>query len=131
MKENWKGWLIKTHNYIKFNKDLSETLAKEGFRKIAFWYCDIDNFKLFNESFGYEAGDQLLKSLAQLFDECARKDELFCRETSDHYVGIRYYKEPSDGEAGTLSYLQAAILPPGTQHGVLLCGYAGVSAYGQ
>ena len=44
---------------------MSETLAKEGFRKIAFWYCDIDNFKLFNESFGYEAGDQLLKSLAQ------------------------------------------------------------------
>ena len=91
--------LLGINNYIKFNKDLSETLAKEGFRKIAFWYCDIDNFKLFNESFGYEAGDQLLKSLAQLFDECARKDELFCRETSDHYVGIRYYKEPSELKA--------------------------------
>ena len=50
--------LLGINNYIKFNKDLSETLAKEGFRKIAFWYCDIDNFKLFNESFGYEAGDQ-------------------------------------------------------------------------
>ncbi|MFR1054324.1 MAG: GGDEF domain-containing protein [[Clostridium] scindens] len=74
MKENWKRLayqdpLLGINNYIKFNKDLSETLAKEGFRKIAFWYCDIDNFKLFNESFGYEAGDQLLKSLAQLFDE--------------------------------------------------------------
>lgn len=91
--------LLGIDNFAKFNKDLSETLGKGEFKKVAFWYCDLDNFKIFNESFGYEAGDQLLKSLAQLLGETSRMDERFCRETSDHYVGIRYYKESSELKA--------------------------------
>lgn len=85
--------LLGIGNFVKFSLDVKTSLDQSEFRKFAFWYGDIDNFKIFNESFGYEEGDELLKKLAVLIRELSAEKELFCRETSDHFVGIRYYED--------------------------------------
>lgn len=84
--------LLEMNNFVRFSMDLKEKLNKEAFKKAAFWYGDIDNFKIFNETFGYEAGDQLLKNMAGILEEFSREGEQFCRENADHFVGIRYYE---------------------------------------
>lgn len=88
--------LLKIDNFVKFSMDIQTVLEDKDFRKIAFWYCDIDDFKFFNEYFGYETGDLLLKEMAEIFAKYALKRELFCRETSDHFAGIRCYERQSD-----------------------------------
>lgn len=88
--------LLEMNNFVRFSMDLKESLKRENFRKAAFWYGDIDDFKIFNETFGYEAGDQFLKNMAELLTELSEDGETFCRETADHFVGIRYYESRED-----------------------------------
>lgn len=85
--------LLEIDNFVKFSMDLKEKLKREPFQKAAFWYGDIDDFKIFNETFGYQAGDQFLKNMAALLQESLRDGEMFCRESADHFVGIRYYHD--------------------------------------
>lgn len=88
--------LLEMNNFVRFSMELKESLKREHFRKAAFWYGDIDDFKIFNETFGYEAGDQFLKNLAGLLTGLSKDGETFCRETADHFVGIRYYENRED-----------------------------------
>lgn len=84
--------LLEMDNFVRFSMDLTDSLKKEPFKKAAFWYGDIDEFKIFNETFGYEAGDQLLKNMASILSELCEDGDKFCRETADHFVGIHYYE---------------------------------------
>lgn len=40
---------------------------------------DIDHFKKFNDNFGHDAGDYVLKTLAKLLQELIRKEDTVCR----------------------------------------------------
>lgn len=88
--------LLGIDNYVKFSKDAGESLKNGEFEKAAFWYADINNFKIFNESFGYAAGDRLLKDIAILIEQFSEPGDLFCRENADHFAGIRSYKEAEE-----------------------------------
>lgn len=92
----YKDPLLEINNFVRFSMDLKESLKKESFKKAAFWYGDIDNFKIFNEAFGYEAGDQFLKNMAGILEEFSREGDQFCRENADHFVGIRYYENQEE-----------------------------------
>lgn len=92
----FKDPLLSIDNYVKFSKDAGECLEERRFKRAAFWYADINNFKIFNETFGYEAGDRLLKDIAVLIEQFSEPGDLFCRENADHFAGIRVYKEVNE-----------------------------------
>lgn len=88
--------LLGIDNFVKFSMDIKGSLEQEPFRKVAYWYGDIDDFKLFNEAYGYEAGDRFLKNMSVLLGDTLEDGERYCRETADHFVGIRYYHTKQD-----------------------------------
>jgi diguanylate cyclase (GGDEF)-like protein len=49
---------------------------------------DIDHFKSFNDSFGHEAGDELLKELARLFRAQLRAEDIACRYGGEEFAMI-------------------------------------------
>lgn len=88
--------LTENANFAKFQKDMQGLIGQEFERPYAFWYCDIDNFKFFNDLFGYEAGDRALKFFAKLIRDSLKPDELYCRVDADIFVGIRFYSEQAE-----------------------------------
>lgn len=51
-------------------------------------YSDFSNFQYLNEVYGYEAGDSVLSDYAHTLQEEYSEGVLFCRVTSDHFLGI-------------------------------------------
>ena len=51
---------------------------------------DIDHFKKFNDTFGHEAGDLILRELGHLFRESLRKSDIACRYGGEEFVIVLF-----------------------------------------
>jgi diguanylate cyclase (GGDEF)-like protein/PAS domain S-box-containing protein len=71
---------------------LEENLARELHRArrrkspLCVAMLDLDNFKPFNDTFGHDAGDSLLRQLGQMLREKLRKSDISCRYGGDEFV---------------------------------------------
>jgi len=53
---------------------------------IALIMADVNGLKLTNDAFGHQAGDELLKNIAQIFKKVCRSDEIISRIGGDEFV---------------------------------------------
>ncbi|MDE5778133.1 MAG: EAL domain-containing protein [Lachnospiraceae bacterium] len=80
-------------NVNRFYIDAGRLISDNRNKQYAVISFDIDKFKLINDLFGMETGDDVLKHVAQVLRECLDKDALFCRVHSDvFFVCIEYCK---------------------------------------
>lgn len=77
-------------NFASFQKEVP-ALIKSG---CTVWYCDIKKFKYFNDLFGYEQGDALLRDFSAVVKASLEDDELFCRVSGDNFAGLRQTADP-------------------------------------
>jgi diguanylate cyclase (GGDEF)-like protein len=63
-------------------------LAKRNKKKVAVLFIDLDGFKNVNDTLGHDAGDYLLKTLAQHFLTCIRKTDTISRIGGDEFLLI-------------------------------------------
>jgi diguanylate cyclase (GGDEF)-like protein/PAS domain S-box-containing protein len=73
---------------------LEETLKQEIHRSrrkrstVGFIMMDLDHFKPFNDTYGHEAGDQLLRALGKFLKTQVREEDIACRYGGDEFVLI-------------------------------------------
>ena len=50
--------------------------------------ADIDGFKLFNDTFGHEAGDHVLREIGALLRRCVRSEDIVCRYGGEEFLAV-------------------------------------------
>ncbi len=68
--------------------DLEIEYAKRKEKKVALLFLDLDGFKLVNDTYGHEAGDIVLKTIAKRLLEVLRKTDTCCRIGGDEFLII-------------------------------------------
>lgn len=120
-------------NRRQFDEALARRWTNEKFRNepVSVILIDIDYFKLFNDSYGHQAGDACLQRVARALSECAtRPQDLVARFGGEEFVAVL-------GDTGTDNALivaarmrkvieSLAIAHPDSEHGLVTvsCGVA-------
>lgn len=75
-------------NRSKFHKIVNHTIHKQqkSIGKFGLCYLDLDGFKLINDTYGHDAGDEVLKVIAKRLENTVRKGDLACRLAGDEFV---------------------------------------------
>lgn len=75
------------HNMLYFRNEAENLLTGDSVNreKLVFLFFDIENFKSYNEKYGFHAGNELLKKVANMIEN-AYPDSLVSRISDDHFV---------------------------------------------
>jgi diguanylate cyclase (GGDEF)-like protein len=75
-------------NRSLFNRLLSQAIsqAQRNGKQLAVAFIDLDRFKQINDTLGHEAGDQLLKEVANRLRNCLRDSDIVARLGGDEFV---------------------------------------------
>jgi diguanylate cyclase (GGDEF)-like protein len=79
---------------IPNRRGLDEFLLKQWDRHaklqqpLSLLLCDVDYFKLFNDLYGHQAGDECLKTVAQTITGCLRSDDLVARYGGEEFAMV-------------------------------------------
>jgi len=78
------------YNRTYFNQELEKQIAiyKRDKTPLSFFILDIDKFKDFNDTYGHQTGDEILKSLAQIINKNTRAADTFARWGGEEFVKI-------------------------------------------
>ncbi len=78
------------YNYRYFYKRLGEEIlrAKRYGRELSLVILDIDNFKSFNDNYGHQAGDLVLKQLSDLITKTVRSIDVLSRYGGEEFCII-------------------------------------------
>lgn len=69
-----------------FYRTVKERLEKEPDKEFTLLCCNIENFRLYNDTFGRRAGDKLLKEAAEIFRKRVSEGSVCCRYTADRFL---------------------------------------------
>jgi diguanylate cyclase len=75
-------------NRYYFDKSLRSALSRaERYRtKLALIFIDLDDFKIINDSYGHDVGDEMLKSIAKILQAMMRAGDDVCRLGGDEFA---------------------------------------------
>jgi diguanylate cyclase (GGDEF)-like protein/PAS domain S-box-containing protein len=74
------------HNRYYFNKKIKELDGSKNYIDMTMIIFDIDNFKIINDTFGHDIGDDILKKVVCKILKLTRKSDLFVRWGGDEFV---------------------------------------------
>lgn len=85
---------LATHDSLTglFNRHYCEQHLKQIIEKLqyghthALIYIDLDHFKIINDTFGHQRGDDILKEMSQLILKKTRKNDIVCRLGGDEFA---------------------------------------------
>jgi len=84
--------------------------ARRKNRPLAIIFLDLDHFKRFNDVFGHDAGDVVLKAMADLFGNHFRGEDVICRFGGEEFAMILPESSAGDAAARADELRQAAKL---------------------
>ncbi|MBS5938582.1 EAL domain-containing protein [Clostridium sp.] len=78
-------------NYNSFFYDFNKRMSKEYKNSYALVTLDIDKFKVVNDVFGYENGDDILRHMAFVICENLTQNEIYARHSADNFLILLEY----------------------------------------
>lgn len=104
--------------YLHEAWDLESARSARDGRPVALLMIDIDHFKNFNDTYGHDAGDRVLKLVAEVFEQGTRAGDVVCRFGGEEFIIILIDANDENAlmraEALRLA-VKATPLPLGTQ----------------
>jgi diguanylate cyclase (GGDEF)-like protein len=83
------------NQFMEQAQDMVKQAANNG-QKLAVMFLDLDRFKLINDTQGHEAGDLLLKTVAQRLKNCVRSVDMVARLSGDEFAVILHDIDTAD-----------------------------------
>jgi len=85
-------------NRYYFDESLRTAIprAKRQCDQLALLFLDLDNFKIINDSLGHDAGDQLLKEVANRLLRVVRNGDVVCRLGGDEFAILAHNFESQE-----------------------------------
>ena len=117
--------------------DLALARAQRHGREVAVLYVDLDDFKHVNDTYGHQAGDQLLRQVARRLERATRATDLVARHGGDEFL-VLAADLPVDGPpsareiAHTIAdHIAQALSVPATIDGTTIAadGSVGIALY--
>lgn len=71
-----------------YSQEISDMMARHPDEEIAFIQFDVERFKLINEKYGVEEGDELLAFLTQTLGLICSEEQPYCRLTADVFMVV-------------------------------------------
>ncbi len=81
-------------------------------RLVALAFCDLDHFKDINDSQGHEAGDTVLRAVAERISRCLRRDDLVARFGGDELLVVLDGVDNLDQAMAIAEKMRATLLAP-------------------
>lgn len=79
-----------------FGGEVAAMMERHPDEEIAFIQFDIERFKMINENYGVEAGDELLKFINDSLALVCSEEQPFCRLTADVFMLVTVYDSDSE-----------------------------------
>jgi diguanylate cyclase (GGDEF)-like protein len=93
----WRDDLSGLRNRRYFERTLDEILGRavQQRARATVLLFDIDNFKAYNDAYGHDTGDGLLREVGALLTRCSREHDVVARYGGDEFVVILSDDEPA------------------------------------
>ena len=79
-----------------FSKRCKDMLNRHPNDRVAFIQLDVERFKIINEKYGVETGDELLKFMTDSLGLICDDDTPFCRLTADVFMVVKEFETEDD-----------------------------------
>lgn len=99
MLDRLTGLYTKEYFYSKVRKCLDSQPEKE----FTLFCCNIENFRLYNDTYGRRAGDKLLKQAAKILRKRVSADAVCCRYTADRFLCLTEKESERKGRESFIS----------------------------
>ncbi|MBE7440557.1 MAG: sensor domain-containing diguanylate cyclase [Spirochaetales bacterium] len=76
---------LKNNAYFQSRLKEERDKARKRGTPLAVMFTDVDKFKVFNDTYGHQAGDEVLKSVARVLIESARKSDFAARYGGEEF----------------------------------------------
>jgi diguanylate cyclase (GGDEF)-like protein len=71
---------------IALERELQRATRRQA--SLAVMMLDVDHFKMFNDTYGHEAGDLVLRAVSQCLQQSVRSEDIVCRYGGEEFVII-------------------------------------------
>ncbi|TFH00268.1 MAG: diguanylate cyclase, partial [Calditrichales bacterium] len=88
--------------YQELDQTIFESERRSGERFSSVLFCDLDNFKLVNDSLGHDVGDLVLSEVATRMKNCLRKSDYVFRLGGDEFT-VLVKEMKTEHEAGYIA----------------------------